>query len=83
MRLALEALLNDVSAEEARDALYGPERLQILRGRLSELTAQPLPTGERADNLLQALIALRVKFPPDEARTKLETNLAMRRGGRA
>ena len=82
MRPALEALIADVSVEEARDALRGPEQLRGLRDRLVSVTPG-LPTGERADNLLQALISLRVKFTPDEARARLETNLAMRRGGRA
>lgn len=78
MRAALAALIDAVERDAALRALTDDDALNDLRRRLDGLVTG-VPAGERGDNLLRALIALRVKFPPDEARAKLETNLAMRR----
>ncbi len=78
MRPALAALIDHVDVATARRALTDPATLAVLRAEVETDHAVAVPAGERGDNLLTALLALRVKFPPDEARAKLETNLAMR-----
>lgn len=78
MRAALAALIDAVERDVAQRTLTDDDALRALRDRLDGLVAD-IPAGDRGDNLIRALIALRVKFSPDEARAKLETNLAMRR----
>lgn len=79
MRPALAALIDRVDDATARDALTGGAAFDGLRAQVETDGSIAVPAGGRGDNLLRALLALRVKFPPDEARAKLETNLAMRR----
>ena len=79
MRPALAALIDRVDDATAREALTRDATFGGVRAQVEADGAIDVPAGDRGDNLLKALLALRVKFPPDEARTKLETNLAMRR----
>ncbi len=79
MRPALDALVDLVDDATARRGLSDPATLADIRSQIERDQAISVPAGERGDNLLTALLALRVKFPPDQARAKLETNLAMRR----
>jgi hypothetical protein len=78
MRGALDALFAHIPDEQAIAALRSQAGLSTLRSRLAPLLTAPVPEGERGDNLLRALIALRLKFPLDEARARLEKNLALR-----
>ena len=82
MRPALDALFDRVDDGCARAALTDSEAFDEVRALVDAGTIA-LPAGDRGDNLLKALLALRVKFPPEEARAKLETNLAMRRPAHA
>ena len=82
MRSALAALIDHVDDTTAREALADDAAFDGLRARLEADPVPDMPAGDRGDNLLRALLALRVKFSPDEARAKLETNLAMRRPSR-
>jgi len=79
MRPVLDALIEQVDEVASRRALVDPASFDEVRARLDAAAAGLIPDGDRGDNLLMALLALRVKFGPDEARAKLETNLAMRR----
>ena len=79
MRPALASLIDDIDDATARRALREPAIFGEVRGLIEGAHAIAMPEADRGDNLLMALLALRVKFPPDEARAKLETNLAMRR----
>jgi hypothetical protein len=81
MRPALDALFDSVSVEEAREAVLSDERRTELRSTLNQdLGTAPIPDGQYADNLLQGLLALRMKFDRAEAIQKLELNLSMRSG---
>lgn len=87
MRTALNVLYADMSEERAREVLYNePERkiaLEALRAALKNgCPPQAIPTGELGDNLFQALLAIRIKFAPDEGRQKVELNIAMRQRSR-
>lgn len=79
MRPALAALIDGVDDASARRALTDPTAIAAIREQLEAGQAIAIPAGHRGDNLLTALLALRVKFPAGEARAKLETNLSMRR----
>jgi hypothetical protein len=83
MRNALDVLYDAMSEERARQLLYNePERtaaLETLRTTLSgNNPPQAIPTGDLSDNLFQALLAIRIKFSPEEGRQKVELNIAMR-----
>jgi hypothetical protein len=87
MRTALDLLYADMSDERARELLYNePERtttLESLRAALNNgAPPQAIPLGDLGDNLFQALLAIRIKFPPDEGRQKVELNIAMRQRSR-
>ncbi|CAN5620374.1 hypothetical protein BH23CHL5_BH23CHL5_07510 [soil metagenome] len=56
-------------------------RAEITRS-LPQIERYRIPAGERGDNLILALVALRLKFSQEEAQLKLEKNLQLRRGGR-
>jgi hypothetical protein len=83
MRVVLVALFRDHEPAEALEFLRDADARERLR---ADLNADALdggrlgrvPEGEYGDNLLQAILALRVKFPVEEATAKLETNIAMR-----
>jgi hypothetical protein len=84
MRPTLDALFDSVSVEEAREAVLSDDRRAELWSTLNQaLGNSPIPDGQYADNLLQGLLALRMKFDHAEAVQKLELNLSMRtaRGG--
>jgi hypothetical protein len=80
MRPALEAMFDSVDLETAREAVFSDVRRGELRSQLNrELDDDAqIPDGQYADNLLQGLLALRMKFDRDEAMRKLDLNLAMR-----
>jgi hypothetical protein len=87
MRTALDVLYSEMSEEQARELLYNESErktaLQTLRTTLS--TSSPplaIPTGDLGDNLFQALLAIRIRFAPDEGRQKVELNIAMRQRSR-
>ena len=83
MRTALDHLYANMSDQRARELLYDEaERKGAFSSlRTSLLSASPpraIPDGELGDNLFQALLAIRIKFAPDEGRQKVELNIAMR-----
>lgn len=83
MRLVLSVLFRDVSDGDVFMYLRDAESRSVLRANLNagELAGGRLgqiPDGDYGDNLLQAILSLRVKFPIAEATEKLETNIAMR-----
>ncbi len=84
MRPALSFLFDFGEAETLRLAIRSPEELGQVRAAIEAELAptgpSPVPPGDRGDNLILALVALRLKFPRSEAEEKLEKNLALRRG---
>jgi hypothetical protein len=87
MRPALDLLYDEISADQARDLLYNEsKRFEMLgRVKMALLDRKPplqISTGELGDNLFQGLLAIRVKFAPDEGRQKVELNIAMRQRSR-
>lgn len=85
MRPALAYLFDAYSEAQARDALVRAEALRAMRvaltGALSPEQRAQIPAGTRGDNLILALLALRVKFPRADAEAKLALNLRMRSQG--
>jgi hypothetical protein len=82
MRVALEEMFA-LSSESAEEALRNDQAFARYRQNLESLLATrrvpvSVDPGERGDNLIKAMLALRIKFPQDEARAKLEVNIAMR-----
>jgi hypothetical protein len=87
MRTALDVLYDEMSEERARELLYNESErkaaLETLRTTLNgNNPPQAIPTGDLGDNLFQALLAIRVKFAPEEGRHKVELNIAMRQRSR-
>lgn len=82
MEPALAALFERCADNEVRAALRDDQALADIRDKVdAALDAGPhvsLPKDERGSNLFQGLIALRLKFPRQEAEQKLALNLAMR-----
>jgi hypothetical protein len=83
MRAVLRALYDETTAQQAAETIRSAERLQALRRDvesrvLVEGKLGRVPVGDYGDNLLLALLSLRVKFSQDEGFQKLETNIAMR-----
>ena len=83
MRLVLAALFRDVSDGDVFMYLRDAQSREVLRARLNADALAggrlgQIPEGDYGDNLLQAILALRVKFPEGQATAKLETNIAMR-----
>jgi hypothetical protein len=83
MRLVLQSLFDELPRERAIEAIRSGDELIQLRNHLQRGTSSRpgidgIPDGEYGDNLLLALLALRTKFELEEARSKLETNIAMR-----
>jgi hypothetical protein len=82
MRPALAYLFDECEDELLRRAVRDGEVLRQLRigltGALSPSDRLAVPAGERGDNLILGLVALRLKFPRPEAEGKLEKNLALR-----
>lgn len=83
MRVVLDALFLEDDVSTSRRALTDPADRDALRARLNaEALADGrlgrIPEGDYGDNLLQAILALRVKFPRADAFEKLELNIRMR-----
>lgn len=83
MRLVLQALYDDVAPERAVEAIRSGDALAILKEDLTSGTdgrapVRGIPAGEHGDNLILALLALRTKYDYEEARAKVEMNIAMR-----
>jgi hypothetical protein len=83
MRPALDELYENVTRDQALELLKdGAKRLTCLNTlRLDLGSHEPsysVPDDEFGDNLLQALLAIRIKFEQDEGREKVELNIAMR-----
>lgn len=83
MRVVLATLFRDVTTERAVELLRDPDARDRLRAELNENELDRgrlgrIPDADYGDNLLQAILALRVKFPIEDATAKLETNIAMR-----
>lgn len=83
MREALDLLFVSYDAASAANLLRDDAAREGLRkavNRRLHSSGQDtvVPLGERGDHLLQALVALRIKFPREEAMAKLELNIAMR-----
>ena len=83
MRLVLAALYRNSSDGDVFLLLRDANSREALRARLNSVDLASgrlgqIPDGDYGDNLLQAILALRVKFSEDEATAKLETNIAMR-----
>ncbi len=85
MRPALAWLFDRAELEAIQNALRNPDDLRILRTEVEAAVRHShnlaLPAGDRGDNLIMGLIALRLKFSRSEAERKLETNLTLRRNG--
>ncbi len=85
MRPALDALFAVDDTARLRTSITDQAELGRLRAEitrsLSQVDRYRVPAGERGDNLILALVALRLKFPQEEARLKLEKNLQLRSGG--
>jgi hypothetical protein len=80
MRPALELIFATVDVDRARASVQTDTQREALRIELNQAVAEmvQIPAGQYADNLLQGLLALRMKFDREEAMQKLELNLAMR-----
>ncbi|MBX3071436.1 MAG: hypothetical protein KF883_13105 [Thermomicrobiales bacterium] len=82
MRPALAWLFDRGDPVLMRQAIQDQAALSTLRSQIGRALATPsgtpIPTGTRGDNLILALVALRLKFPREEAEAKLEKNLALR-----
>ena len=80
MRPALELIFDTVDVDRARAAVQIDTQREALRTELNQAFDEmvQIPAGQYADNLLQGLLALRMKFDRKEAMQKLELNLAMR-----
>ncbi len=83
MREALDLLFVAYDAASAAECLRDEQARAGLRRAVNRRLHAAgrdtvVPLGQRGDHLLQALVALRVKFPRDEAMAKLELNIAMR-----
>lgn len=83
MRVVLDALFLEDDASASRRASTDPADRDALRARLnaealSDGRLGRIPEGDYGDNLLQAILALRVKFSRADAFEKLELNIRMR-----
>jgi len=83
MRLVLAALYRDSADGDVFMFLRDADSRDALRVRLNAVDLASgrlgkIPPGDYGDNLLQAILALRVKFPQEQATAKLEANIAMR-----
>ena len=82
MRLVLDQLFERHEKADLFPVIDDPLALAELRANvvdsLDPAQAMRIPVGDRGDNLLLALIALRLKFDRDDAFAKLEKNIAFR-----
>jgi hypothetical protein len=81
----LEILISEYEPRECSEMLRNPDE----RAAASAVLAPRLVAGgmlpgtldtTAGDNLFRAILSLRIKFPADEARQKVELNIAMREG---
>jgi hypothetical protein len=83
MRFALALLFDEYSHDDAVRLLRDDDARAVFRREVDRRLGETgltefVPAGERGDNLLQAILALRVKFPREEAAAELDLNVAMR-----
>ncbi|CAN5900879.1 hypothetical protein BH24CHL4_BH24CHL4_06290 [soil metagenome] len=82
MRPALAYLFDECENEELQNAVRDNAALKQLRialtAALEPADRMSAPAGDRGDNLILGLIALRLKFPRVDAEQKLERNLTLR-----
>lgn len=83
MRIALATAFDRYAPAEAIRCLQDEAALRTLRAEverqlLDSGSSECIPPGAYGDNLLQAILTLRVKFPREQATEKLELNIAMR-----
>ncbi|CAN5800036.1 hypothetical protein BH20CHL4_BH20CHL4_02510 [soil metagenome] len=82
MRPALAYLFDECENEELQNAVCDNAALKQLRTALTAAREptdrMSAPAGDRGDNLILGLIALRLKFPRVDAEQKLERNLTLR-----
>jgi hypothetical protein len=87
----METLLDLLFARYERpEALMFLQDLEARERAKSDLVDELVPAGmpqgmlttPEGDNLFVAVLALRLKFPEDEARDKVALNIAMREQGR-
>ncbi len=82
MRPALAYLFDECENEELQNAVRDNVALKQLRialtAALEPADRMSAPAGDRGDNLILGLIALRLKFPRVDAEQKLERNLMLR-----
>ena len=82
IRPALDAICR-LPRKRALEAIRSLDELERLRAEIVASVARDgasitIPGGDYGNNLLMALLALRVKFPREEAVAKLELNITMR-----
>jgi hypothetical protein len=79
MKIALAYLFNEYTPEDAKKLVQDGTALRSFRDSLQPLLRDSgPPEGEYGDNLVLGVVALRMKFPRDEAESKLDLNIAMR-----
>lgn len=82
----LDVLYSDVLPETAvlllKDENERSRARETVPGVDALLQAYPEIDAREFDNLLVALLALRMKFDPEQAHSKVELNVAMREGRR-
>lgn len=85
MRLALAHLFDQFTSQQAIALVGDPDALAAVLSAVNSQAAAagvlPPPLDQRGQNLLSALVALRVKFPRPDAEARLDLNLRMRAGG--
>jgi len=85
MTSVLDLLYEQCDASAARELLRDRDALaEAIDARASELLAAGMPREllghQTGASLIASLLTLRVRFPIDEARGKVEQNIAMREG---
>ncbi len=82
MRLVLDQLFDAYQKSDLIEVINDPRALATVRADLSDRLdaahSLRIPAGDKGDNLIMALIALRLKFERDQAFVKLEKNIAFR-----
>ncbi len=85
MTSVLELLYEQCDASAARELLRDRDALaEAIDARAGQLVAAGMPVELLASrsgaSLIASLLTLRVRFPLDEARRRVEQNIAMREG---
>jgi len=82
MRAALAYLFDHCDIGDlqnaVRDGAVLNELRAVLTAALDPVDQLTIPVGDRGDNLILGLVALRLKFSRPEAEQKLERNLMLR-----